>query len=158
MTLADQDAPRGPILREYQATYRVFILVVASVPGVAATSAAWLDAGAPWLGFPFLAVSCLAGWLLAMRPRICIHPEGLAIRNPLVSIWIDRPDITGVEATYDGLMITERSGRRTRAWAVQKPNWALMLKRQSGADRVAAVIQEWADGNGLGHTPNGADD
>lgn len=95
-------------------------------------------------------IYALAGlaFLDATRSVISVNREAVGVRNPMRKTrWIPGKEITGVEATSFGLVLSMRSGRRMWAWAVQEPNYRIFMGRPS--EKVTECIDSIREAAGI---------
>jgi hypothetical protein len=95
---------------------------------------------------PMIALFAALWWFGTMRPKVCLTPEALVVRNPLWTRRIGRENVVSAKPSYFGVVIRRRAGRPCVAWALQKANVAEWTGRQTRADRAASLITRWAHG------------
>ncbi len=89
-------------------------------------------------------------YLAAIRPRVCLDPEHVVVRNPLWTHRIPVGDIRGAEPGYFGVIIRRTGRLPVTAWAVQETNaaaWAgLGTRAHQLADAITALTQAGDEG------------
>lgn len=98
------------------------------------------DAEGVLIAIGALATVGLLIWRGYFHPSLTLEARTLTVRNPIRTKRIRLGDVTSIEPEWDGLSVTTSDDSSIRAWAVQKPNIALMLGRRTRADRVAETI------------------
>ena len=91
-------------------------------------------------------------FLYAFRVCLSAADDGLIVRSLSAETRIPWDDIVDCAPGYFGIRITRRDGSSVNASAVQRPNYAVWLKRESRADRVAAEIRRRAKSAGSSST------
>ncbi|WP_162616314.1 PH domain-containing protein [Xylanimonas allomyrinae] len=111
------------------------------------------DKGDPWL-------LILAGmfWLTFILlldfggANVVAEARGLEVRNILFAWHYPWAAVAGFDAT-DRLVVVRSDGRRTRCWAVQKANAAMMFNKDSRVDYVAAELDAFRTRVGIASDP-----
>lgn len=98
--------------------------------------------------FIFSGVVLLFVWLMVFRPALEIGDASLRVVNVLRNRTIHRDDISEFHASYHGLEITDRSGKRiTTAMAVARTNWSSARGTESRAVVIERALVEWLSGD-----------
>lgn len=88
---------------------------------------------------PLTAIALWAAlwWFGTVRPKVCVSPDELVVRNPLWTRRIARQDIVSAKPSAVGFVISRRAGRPYIALA------PLLMPKV--ADRAASLITNWAE-------------
>jgi hypothetical protein len=100
-----------------------------------------------WSGVP-TALVAVAGVALVLGirrcylvPSIAALEAGIEIVNPFRRLVVPWPDVVDVTPGPAGLVIRRHHGRPVVAWAVQKNNLAMWIRRREPADEVADELK-----------------
>lgn len=80
-------------------------------------------------------------WRCAFHCSIELSSDTLVVRNPFTTQVVQLADIVTVESGYSGIEIRLRNGKKRTAWAVQRANLSLLLRRETRSDRIVAEIR-----------------
>jgi hypothetical protein len=88
---------------------------------------------------PLTAIALWAAlwWFGTIRPKVCVSPDELVVRNPLWTRRIARENVVSAKPGSFGFVISRRAGRPYIAVAP--------LLKPKIADRAASLITHWAE-------------
>jgi hypothetical protein len=75
-------------------------------------------------------------WVGTVRPKVCLSPDELVVRNPLRTRRIARENVVSARPRSSGVVISRRAGR---------PCIAFVLLERKIAHRAASLITHWAE-------------
>jgi hypothetical protein len=95
-----------------------------------------------WGGAMLVGLAIIFWFVTLERPSLCVGEENITIVNPVRRHSIHLTEVTGIGSSYGGIIISRNNKRSVTAWAVQKPNWAYVLRRRVRSDEVVDEISQ----------------